>query len=82
MILRQFLHKDPIGISYLFGCVGKASVAVVDPVGDIESYIREATESNVKILYVIDSHLHADHLSTSRQLVILRAANAGQKVGP
>ena len=34
MILRQFLHEDPIAISYLFGCGGKAAGAVVDPVGD------------------------------------------------
>ena len=34
MILRQFLHKDPVAASYLFGCGGKASGAVVDPVGD------------------------------------------------
>ena len=27
MILRQFLHKDPVGISYLFGCGGKATAA-------------------------------------------------------
>jgi hypothetical protein len=26
MILRQFLHHDPVGISYLFGCGGKATV--------------------------------------------------------
>jgi hypothetical protein len=32
MILRQFLHTDPVGISYLFGCGGKATGAVVDPV--------------------------------------------------
>ncbi len=35
MILRQFLHSDPVAASYLFGCGGKASAAVVDPVGDI-----------------------------------------------
>ncbi|TIS08613.1 MAG: MBL fold metallo-hydrolase, partial [Mesorhizobium sp.] len=31
MILRQFLHTDPVAASYLFGCGGKASAAVVDP---------------------------------------------------
>jgi hydroxyacylglutathione hydrolase len=35
MILRQFLHSDRAAISYLFGCGGMASAAVVDPVGDI-----------------------------------------------
>ena len=35
MILRQFLQTDPVAISYLFGCGGQATAAVVDPVGDI-----------------------------------------------
>ena len=30
MILRQFLHTGPVGISYLFGCGGKATGAVRD----------------------------------------------------
>lgn len=36
MILRQFLHTSPVGISYLFGCRGQAAGAVVDPIGDGE----------------------------------------------
>lgn len=68
MILRQFLHNDPVGISYLFGCGGKAAAAVVDPVGDIASYIRAAEATGMRILYVVDTHLHADHLSAGRQL--------------
>ncbi|MDF3052334.1 MAG: hypothetical protein K0S19_439, partial [Geminicoccaceae bacterium] len=32
MILRQYLHTEPvIAASYLFGCGGKAMGAVVDP---------------------------------------------------
>lgn len=38
MILRQFLHFDPVAASYLFRCGGKASAAVVDPVGDVRPY--------------------------------------------
>ena len=30
MILRQFLHTDPVAASYLFDCGGKAAGAVVD----------------------------------------------------
>ena len=37
MIICQFLHQEHVGISYLFGCDGRASGAVVDPVGEIES---------------------------------------------
>ena len=68
MILRQFLHADPVAASYLFGCGGKASAAVVDPLGDIDPYLRTAEETGTRILYVVDTHLHADHLSAGRTL--------------
>jgi glyoxylase-like metal-dependent hydrolase (beta-lactamase superfamily II) len=74
MILRQFLHANPIAASYLFGCGGKAAGAVVDPVGDVGPYLRAAQDTGMRILYVIDTHIHADHLSAGPQLA--RAAGA------
>lgn len=74
MILRQFLHTDPVAASYLFGCGGKATAAVVDPLGDVGPYLRAAEETGMLIRYVIDTHLHADHLSAGRELA--KAAGA------
>ncbi len=74
MILRQFLHQDPIGISYLFGCGVWAAGAVVDPVGEIEPYLKAAESAGIKIQTVIDTHIHADHISSGRHLA--RAAGA------
>lgn len=68
MILRQFLHDDPVAISYLFGCGGKGAGAVVDPVGEIEPYLAAAQATGMQILYVVDTHIHADHISAGRQL--------------
>jgi hydroxyacylglutathione hydrolase len=68
MILRQFLHTAPIGISYLFGCAGKAAGAVVDPAGDIQVYAHAAEETGMRIRLVIDTHIHADHASAGRRL--------------
>jgi hydroxyacylglutathione hydrolase len=68
MILRQFLHSDPVAVSYLFGCGGKAAAAVVDPVGDIAPYLDAAQRTGMRILYVVDTHIHADHLSAGRTL--------------
>jgi glyoxylase-like metal-dependent hydrolase (beta-lactamase superfamily II) len=68
MILRQFLHADPVGVSYLFGCGGKAAGAVVDPAGDIARYLDAATATGLRIRYVVDTHIHADHLSSGRAL--------------
>ena len=68
MILRQFLHADPVGVSYLFGCGGKVAGAVVDPAGDIARYLGAAEETGLRIRYVVDTHIHADHLSSGRAL--------------
>ena len=68
MILRQFLHSDPVAASYLFGCGGKAAAAVVDPVGEIEPYLQAARATGMRILYAIDTHIHADHISAGRTL--------------
>ncbi len=68
MILRQFLHNDPVGISYLFGCGGKTAGAVIDPVGDIQRYLRAAEAAGLRIHFVVDTHVHADHLSSGRAL--------------
>ena len=68
MILRPFLHTEPVAISYLFGCGGKASAAVVDPVGEVEPYLAAAEATGMRILYVVDTHIHADHVSAGRRL--------------
>jgi glyoxylase-like metal-dependent hydrolase (beta-lactamase superfamily II) len=68
MILRQFLHNDPVAASYVFGCGGKAVGAIVDPLGDLAPYLRTAEETGMRIRHVIDTHLHADHVSAGREL--------------
>ena len=79
MILRQFLHTDPVAASYLFGCGGKASAAVVDPVGDIAPYVEAARATGMRILYVVDTHIHADHISAGRALAEAIVATARER---
>jgi hydroxyacylglutathione hydrolase len=68
MIFRQYLDINPVAASYLFGCGGKGVAAVVDPLGDPDRYLRDAERLGMAIKYVIDTHLHADHLSVGRDL--------------
>jgi glyoxylase-like metal-dependent hydrolase (beta-lactamase superfamily II) len=74
MILRQYLHTEPVvASSYLFGCAGHAAGAVVDPVGEPGPYLDATQALGLRLRYVIDTHVHADHLSAGREL----AAAAG-----
>ena len=68
MILRQFLHTNPVAISYFAACGTHAAAAVVDPIGEIAPYLDVAEEAGTRIRYVVDTHLHADHISAGRAL--------------
>ena len=39
-----------------------------DPIEQIEPYLRVSQETGMKIRYVIDTHVHADHVSGGRRL--------------
>jgi len=47
---------------------------VCDPIDDPQAYVRVADENGIKIRYVIDTHVHADHISSGRKLAELAGA--------
>jgi glyoxylase-like metal-dependent hydrolase (beta-lactamase superfamily II) len=69
VIVRQFLHTEPaVAASYILGCGGKSACVVIDPVLAAEQYVQTAIDLGMTIRYVVDTHVHADHLSTGRAL--------------
>ena len=66
MYFKQFYLGCLAHASYLIGSDGEA--AVVDPQRDVDQYIEEASAQNLKIKYIIETHLHADFVSGHREL--------------
>jgi hydroxyacylglutathione hydrolase len=74
MFFRQ-LATHSASLSYFFGCTGHAKAVAVDVVaGNEQWFIDQAAEQNVRITHVIDTHLHADHISGGRTLSALVSA--------
>lgn len=68
MIFRQFLHSTPVAASYVVGCGGRGVCVIVDPLDPIDTYLAAADAGRMRIEYVIDTHIHADHISAGRRL--------------
>jgi hydroxyacylglutathione hydrolase len=52
--------------SYMIGSNGVA--AVIDPQRDVDIYLEAAARMNLKIQYIIETHVHADFVSGHREL--------------
>lgn len=64
--LYQFLRIGKGCLSYMIISDGEA--AVIDPVRMTETYKDFAEEKNASIRFVLDTHLHADHISGGKKL--------------
>ena len=69
MIFRPYHYFDTGCAAYLFGCGSAGECAVVDAhEEDVPSYLGFASLKGMRITYVIDTHVHADHRSGGRAL--------------
>ncbi len=67
--LQRAAPSDASSLAYLLGCGGKGHAIAVDVhAEDVAWFLEQAARQAVKIDYVIDTHIHADHLSGGREL--------------
>lgn len=79
MYFKQILDEGCGCSSYIVGSHQSHEVAVIDPALDIEQYIDTSHGRHFDIKYVIDTHIHADHVSGARKLA--EAAGAALCLG-
>jgi hydroxyacylglutathione hydrolase len=90
VLFRQFVDEDLGCASYLIGDEASGEAVVVDPAYAIEPYLEEAERSGVRIVRVLETHTHADHVSGHGRLAlehgvpvsIHRLANPGYAFDP
>lgn len=64
--ITQFRRTGKGCLSYLISSIGEA--IVVDASLPIEVYQETLQKNNLKLKHVVETHIHADHLSRARQL--------------
>jgi hydroxyacylglutathione hydrolase len=63
VVFRQFVDDDLGCASYLIGDLGAGEALVVDPAYAIEPYLEAAEDEGLRIVRVLETHTHADHVS-------------------
>jgi sulfur dioxygenase len=80
IIFRQFFEKESSTYTYLLADPASKEAVLIDPV--IETVDRDLEiidQMGLKLLYVLDTHIHADHITASGE--IRRRAGARSVVG-
>jgi len=69
MIFRAFPDEASGCVAYLLGCQKAGVAVVVDPGrADLDEYVAQAQARGLTLTHVIDTHIHADHVSGNREL--------------
>lgn len=68
MYFQQIPRRDSGCLSYLLGCMSMPQLIVVDPSGEKDDYLSIAEDKGLPISAVIDTHIHADHVSIGPEM--------------
>ncbi len=60
-VLLQFRRVGKGCVSYLLA-VGSDAI-IIDPTAEVDVYVREAASRRFRIVAILDTHIHADHVS-------------------
>lgn len=74
MYFQHIYDKSLAQGSYFIGCQQAGVAAVIDPKRDVDTYLEIAQEQKMKITHILETHIHADFLSGSRELAALTGA--------
>jgi len=69
MIFRQLFEPDTCTYTYLLGCEFTQKAILIDSVNsEAEIYIEMLDELGLKLIYTLETHVHADHVTAAGYL--------------
>ena len=69
MLFHQLFDKNSSTYTYLIASAKGREALIIDPVlENIEQYIKLLNELDLKLVKVIDTHIHADHITAASKL--------------
>ena len=69
MIFKQLFDNKSSTYTYLISSGKGREALIIDPVlENVDSYIKLLSELNLKLVKVIDTHIHADHVTAAAKL--------------
>ena len=69
MLFHQLFDKKSSTYTYLIASAKGREALIIDPVlENIEQYIKLLNELDLKLVKVIDTHIHADHITAASKL--------------
>ncbi len=69
MIFKQVFDEKSSTYTYLIASAKGREALIIDPVlENVDNYIKILSELNLKLVKVIDTHIHADHVTGASEL--------------
>jgi hydroxyacylglutathione hydrolase len=73
LMFQRYFEAGLAQASYLLACDRTREAVVIDPRRDVDVYLSAASQSGLKIVAAIETHVHADFVSGARELQAIGA---------
>src|SRR6266487_4874379 len=67
MFLKQIPNDETGCLSYIGYCASCGVGYAIDPLQNIEPYLKIANDNNIQITHIFNTHIQADHISGDRK---------------
>ncbi|MBP6981522.1 MBL fold metallo-hydrolase [Candidatus Gracilibacteria bacterium] len=82
IIFRQLLDEKTWTYSYIIGDLSSKQAVIIDPVSDkVDRDMKLLQELNLSLTYILDTHIHADHVTGSGTLRAKTGAKIAMGIG-